>query len=110
MTDTPTIPYLNTAAEFDEYLEQADLPVLVDFTASWCSPCKALAPTLDAIASETSDFTIVKVDADENTEITEKFGVQGLPTLILMEDGEELIRVSGALPKAELLARVEPFV
>lgn len=109
MTAT-TIPFLNTPESFAEYIEQAQAPVLVDFTASWCGPCKALAPVLEDIAGEAEDFTIVKVDADENAQVAEEYGVQGLPTLVLVEDGEELIRFSGALPKRELLAKITPFI
>lgn len=107
---TATVPYFNDAAAFDQHIAAADKPVLVDFTAAWCGPCKALAPILDDIATSVDDFTIIKVDADENAETTGKLGVQGLPTLVLFEDGEELIRITGALGKADLLAKLEPFI
>ena len=105
-----TIPYAEDAQAFDEHLAAATTPVLVDFTADWCGPCQMLAPILDQISSETEDFTILKVDADANKETAERFEVQGLPTMILFEDGEELMRLTGAIRKKDLLARIEPFI
>lgn len=110
MTTTLPIPYANTMEGLSAHLSGADKPVLVDFTATWCGPCQGLVPVLDALASEADDYTILKVDADENAEAAEHYQVQGLPTLILFEDGEELVRIVGALSKPALAARLEPFI
>lgn len=85
----------------------ADGVVLVDFTASWCGPCKALAPVLDDIAGDpTTTFRIVKVDIDDSPATKERFQIRGVPTLVLFEDGEPLTRMVGGRPKAELLEAI----
>ncbi|HZZ96051.1 MAG TPA: thioredoxin [Jatrophihabitantaceae bacterium] len=91
--------------------EVAEGVVLVDFTASWCGPCKALAPVLDDIAADpATNFRIVKVDIDDSPATKERFQIRGVPTLVLMEDGDPLTRIVGGRPKAELLEAISALV
>jgi thioredoxin 1 len=92
-----------TDAEFDEKVLNAPGPVLVDFWAEWCGPCKAIAPTLEEISEELNgSVTIAKVDVDSNPSTPAKYGVRGIPTLILFKGGEVSSMKVGALPKAKL--------
>lgn len=76
--------------------------VLVDFFATWCGPCKMLAPVIDKVAEKTKDVTFVKVDIDKNVDAAEEFGVQVIPTLVLIENGEIKARTQGFMPEAAL--------
>lgn len=92
-----------TDAEFDSVI-QSDTPVLVDFWAEWCGPCKAIAPTLDALSTEfDGKVKIVKLNVDENQETAAKFGIRSIPTLKLFKNGEEIDMVVGGLPKQEFV-------
>lgn len=100
-----------TDANFDTEVLKAGLPVLVDFWAPWCSPCRAVAPTVDAIAKEFSGrVKVVKLNTDEEQEITIKYGVGSIPTLMVFKNGEMVERVMGNRPKAELAALVSRHV
>ena len=92
-----------TDTDFDTDVLQSDKPVLVDFWAEWCGPCRQLSPIIDQLSDEKSDaLKIVKVNIDENPESPTKYGVRGIPTLILFKDGKPLATKVGALPKSAL--------
>lgn len=99
----------NTAATSDGTFEadvlKSEVPVLVDFWAEWCGPCKSLAPKLEEIAGEMSGkVKIVKLDIDNNREMTEKFGVRGIPTMILFKGGQQVNHMVGNRSKEEIVS------
>jgi thioredoxin 1 len=96
---------------FDEVIKGAQKLVLVDFWAEWCGPCKAMEPVLDSVASEIgSDVIIAKVNVDDNPELASRFQVMAIPTFLLFKDGQEIARIRGALPKDQLLSKIQAYI
>ncbi len=96
-----------TAATFDEVVGASAKPILVDFWAEWCGPCKMIAPILDEFADEQQDkFVIGKLDVDVNVATATKYSVMSIPTLLLFKDGQVIARLVGAKPKGALLQEI----
>lgn len=105
--DTVTL----TEQTFDEEIKGSDRPVLVDFWAEWCGPCKMIAPVLDEIAADHPEsLRIGKINIDENLELARRFEVMSIPTLILFKDGEPQLRIIGARGKGQLLDELHQFL
>jgi thioredoxin 1 len=100
-----------TDSTFDETVGGSSEPVLVDFWAEWCGPCKMVAPILDEIAVEQAGkLTVAKLDVDANPDVTMRFGVMSIPTLILFVDGEPKKKIVGAKGKGQLLEELSAFL
>ena len=89
---------------FNQEVLNSDKPVLMDFWAPWCGPCRMVAPLLEEIAKERSDIKVVKINVDEEQELAMQFGVMSIPTLVVMKNGKVVNQVTGARPKAQILA------
>lgn len=92
---------------FEELVLGADKPVLVDFWATWCGPCRMIAPVIEEIAEENDDIIVGKVNVDENPELCTKYGIVSIPTLIAFKNGEVIGQKLGAIPKANILEMFE---
>ncbi len=100
-----------TDANFDQEVMKSATPVLVDFWAPWCGPCKAIAPILDQLAGEYAGrLKIVKVNVDDNPMAPQRFGVRGIPNLIIVKGGEVKDQIIGAVPKAHLVKAVDTAI
>ena len=98
-------------SSFDAQVLKSDLPVLTDFWAEWCGPCKVIAPLLEQIAQEYDGrVKIAKIDVDANNQVAMRLGVQSIPTLILFKNGQAVERLVGSMPKERLLARILPHL
>lgn len=91
-------------ATFDSVVLNSDIPVLLDFWAPWCAPCRMVGPILDEIAEERSDVKVAKINIDEQPELASQFGVMSIPTLMVMKEGRIVQQAMGARPKAQILS------
>jgi thioredoxin 1 len=97
-----------TDANFAETVEKSDLPVLIDFWAAWCGPCRLIAPTIDELAKELAGKAVVgKLNVDENQMTAARFGVQSIPTLLIVKNGREAERIVGVQPKGAILSKLQ---
>ncbi|HSS20581.1 MAG TPA: thioredoxin [Pyrinomonadaceae bacterium] len=100
-----------TDATFEKDVLQSSKPVLVDFWAEWCAPCRMLTPTIEAIAEQYSETAgVVKVNVDDNTATAQRYGIKGIPTLILFRGGKEVERVVGATSKESISKMISKHV
>jgi thioredoxin 1 len=98
-------------ADFESKVVNADKPALVDFWAPWCFPCRMIAPTIEELAGDYENKVIVaKVNTDEHGEVAQSYGIQGIPTMIFFKDGQEVDRVTGAVPKQALAEKLDALL
>ena len=93
-----------TKANFNDEVINSDKPVLLDFWASWCGPCRMVSPIIDEIAEERTDIKVGKINVDDEPELASRFGIMSIPTLVVMKDGQIANQAVGARPKAQIEA------
>ena len=104
-------PQVVTDQTFEQEVLKSDAPVLVDFWATWCGPCRMVAPVLEEVASEQGDkIRVVKLDVDANPITAGRFGVRAIPTMIVFKNGREADRIVGYHPKAQLMTKLTPHL
>ncbi|HTG18079.1 MAG TPA: thioredoxin [Blastocatellia bacterium] len=104
-------PVTVTDATFAQEVERSPLPVLVDMWAEWCGPCRMIAPAIEQLAAELAGrVRVTKLNIDENPATPSRFGVRSIPTLLIFKDGREADRLVGAMPKQEILRRLQAFI
>lgn len=101
-------PHHLTDAEFDSVVLQSNIPVLIDFWAAWCGPCRMIAPIVDEMAGEyEGKAKICKLDVDNNTQVASKFGIRSIPTILIFKNGEVVDQIVGAVPKQQIVDRLK---
>jgi len=106
MPEAGTLP-----SDFDAFISTHDKPILADFWAEWCAPCKMMAPVLHELAQDWKGrLTVIKVDTEKKPQLAGRFGISAIPTLILFKGGREIHRLSGALPLPQLKKEFETFL
>ncbi|XZN99914.1 MAG: thioredoxin [Microcoleus sp.] len=98
-------------SSFEELLSSSDLPVLVDFYATWCGPCQMMVPILEQVSRQTKDkLMVVKIDTDNYPQLASQYHIDALPTLVLFKNGAEVDRIEGVMQQAQLIDRLQPFL
>jgi thioredoxin 1 len=100
-----------TQENFDNEVLKSEVPVLVDFWATWCGPCKAMAPIMEEIASENAGkLKVAKLDVDSQSAIAQKYGVMSMPTFMIFKGGKQVAQAIGAMPKSQLMGVIQPIL
>ena len=100
-----------TDANFEEEVLKSEIPVLIDFWAVWCGPCKAIAPVVEEIATDyEGKVKVGKLDIDNNQGVSVKYGIRSIPTLLIFKEGKLVDQIVGAVPKAQIVSKLEPHV